>query len=412
LSAGSDHRVAVLGGGLFGCCLALALSGRGVRSTLYERHPRLLAGAASANEGKIHLGYVYALDRSLATARTMIRGALAFSPLVARYLGHDSWRFDVSDPFIYALHRDSILPCADLEAHLARVHAELAAATAGRGCLYPGDEPLAPPRRIARAGTEARFADLAVEAAFETSEIAIEPDALAAALRERIAGEPRIEVRTDHVVRQVADADRGLDVIAAHDGAVARDRFDHVVNGLWDGRIGLDAGRGLKPSRPWIYRRKYGVRFTRAPGLPALPTATFVLGPFGDLVTYASGLCYASWYPAGMTATSMGLRAPAEPAGRATSKWGRRLVADTLRGVGALVHPAMALAGDGLIEPEVRGGVIVAWGDRDIDDPASELHQRWDVGITSDGSYHSVDPGKYTLAPHFAECCAARLAGD
>jgi hypothetical protein len=34
---------------------------RGVRVTLYERNPILLAGAAAANEGKIHLGYNYAL---------------------------------------------------------------------------------------------------------------------------------------------------------------------------------------------------------------------------------------------------------------------------------------------------------------------------------------------------------------
>ena len=49
--------VAILGGGLQGCCAALALATRGIRVTLYERNSTLLAGAATANEGKIHLGY-------------------------------------------------------------------------------------------------------------------------------------------------------------------------------------------------------------------------------------------------------------------------------------------------------------------------------------------------------------------
>ena len=82
----SGMRVAILGGGFQGCCTALALARHGASVVIYERHPALLAGAATANEGKIHLGYVYASDRSLATARTMIRGGLCFAPLVQSYL--------------------------------------------------------------------------------------------------------------------------------------------------------------------------------------------------------------------------------------------------------------------------------------------------------------------------------------
>jgi hypothetical protein len=53
--------------------------------------------------------------------------------------------------------------------------------------------------------------------------------------------------------------------------------------------------------------------------------------------------------------------------------------------------------------------VIVAWGKTDIDDPASELHQRSEIGVTTRRDYHSVDPGKLTLAPYFAERCADRI---
>ena len=98
--------VAVLGGGLQGCCAALELAIRGTRVTLYERNSTLLAGAATANEGKIHLGYTYASDRSLTTARTLLRGALSFAPLVQRYLDADV-PLVASEPFVYAVHRDS-----------------------------------------------------------------------------------------------------------------------------------------------------------------------------------------------------------------------------------------------------------------------------------------------------------------
>jgi hypothetical protein len=57
----------------------------------------------------------------------------------------------------------------------------------------------------------------------------------------------------------------------------------------------------------------------------------------------------------------------------------------------------------------VKGGVIVAWGSTDIDDHASELHRRYEIGVHSYGSYHSIDSGKLTMAPHFAKICADRI---
>jgi hypothetical protein len=63
-----------------------------------------------------------------------------------------------------------------------------------------------------------------------------------------------------------------------------------------------------------------------------------------------------------------------------------------------------------LPEACVKGGVIVAWGKTDIYDPASELHRRFEIGVTSQGCFHSVDPGKLTMVPYFAEICANRIS--
>ena len=78
--------VGVLGGGLQGCCTALALAERKVRVTLFDKNDALLSRAATANEGKIHLGYMYAGDPTLSTAKTMMAGALSFAPFLERYL--------------------------------------------------------------------------------------------------------------------------------------------------------------------------------------------------------------------------------------------------------------------------------------------------------------------------------------
>ena len=87
---------------------------------------------------------------------------------------------------------------------------------------------------------------------------------------------------------------------------LCRDRFDHVVNALWDGRLGLNEALGFRANRPWLHRLKYGVSF-RLPGdVRPPPSVTFVLGPFGEVVTYGDGFIYLTWYPECLQAMSHG----------------------------------------------------------------------------------------------------------
>jgi hypothetical protein len=87
-----------------------------------------------------------------------------------------------------------------------------------------------------------------------------------------------------------------------------------------------------------------------------------------------------------------------------------RIVAGTLAALAEIVPTLRALAPEDLADVIVKGGVIVAWGKTDIDDPESELHCRFEIGVNSVGRYHSIDPGKLTMAPYFADVCADRIA--
>ena len=62
-----------------------------------------------------------------------------------------------------------------------------------------------------------------------------------------------------------------------------------------------------------------------------------------------------------------------------------------------------------LSDVSVKGGVIVACGQTDIDDPHTELHNRFEIGVTSACRFHSIDPGKLTMVPYFAGVCADRI---
>ena len=304
-------RVAILGGGFQGCCAAVALARRGIRVTLYDRNSTLLAGAATAGEGKIHLGYTYGSDRSLATARTLLRGALSFAPLVQRYLDADV-PLATSEPFAYAVHRDSQISVEDFAAYLDATH-DLVASAPGRDSYF-GIDLGTPPRRLSQAALETRFDRAYIRAAFDTPEIAIDTVAMSRAMRQRIAHDPRIDVRTRREITVVENDGNRLQVRSAGIDAndADTDTFSCVVNALWDGRLAIDATRNIHPGRKWIYRLKHGIRF-RLTDAAALPSVTIVLGPFGDLVDYADGSFYVSWYPACMTAHSKALSPPAWP---------------------------------------------------------------------------------------------------
>lgn len=403
-------RVGVLGGGLQGCCTALSLAARGIDVTLFDRNDRLLSRAAVANEGRIHLGYMYANDPSHATARMMMQGALSFAPFFARHLGLSGEDMTVSRPAAYVVHRDSQRTVEQVSQYLATVHALIRDISQGSRAYF-GRDLSAGPRLWSAAEREAEFDPEVALAAFDTQEVAIDPAALAAAVRERVTFEPRIDVRLEHEVVDVGDSNGGLDVgLVAPDGAVSA-RFDHVVNALWDGRIAINEKRGLRADRPWLHRLKYGVSFRLPAGTRLPPSATFVSGPFGEVVSYDDGLIYLTWYPVCLQAISSDVSPPEWPTYPA-EPLRSQLLEGTLEAMAQFVPSLRSLDVNGLEDVIVKGGVIVAWGETDIDDPVSELHRRFEIGVTSAGRFHSIDTGKLTMAPYFADVCADRIAGE
>ena len=161
-------RVGVLGGGLQGCCTALALAERGIEVILFDKNDVLLSRAAVANEGKIHLGYMYAGDRTLSTAKIMMAGALSFAPFLERHLGQPARSFSVSSPASYVVHRDSQQSSEDVSAYLRTVHALINEAAEGKSQAYFGMDLTAALPRWSAAEKETEFDLAIVLAAFST----------------------------------------------------------------------------------------------------------------------------------------------------------------------------------------------------------------------------------------------------
>jgi glycine/D-amino acid oxidase-like deaminating enzyme len=403
-------HVAVLGGGLQGCCVALELAARGIRVTVFDRESGLLTRTAIANEGKIHLGYMYASDPSLRTARLMAQGALAFAPFFARHLGVSPETFRTSSPTTYTVHRDSQRSVEEVAIYLRNCHAIVVESAGGKERSYFGMDLGEPPRRLSGSEGVNGLNPYLCLAEFRTSELAIDPHWLASAVRTRIADVSLIDLRLDTEVLEVRDEVRGARVASRTDEVESVERFDHVVNALWDGRLAIDAKRGQLPSVDWLFRLKYGVRFRPSAGAALPPSVTIVSGPFGEIVTYADGRIYLTWYPHCMRALARDIAPPSWPK-RADPDERTAIIEGTLTSLSEIAPQLRDCAPSDRSSFDVVGGVIVASATTDIVDPNSWLHHRYDIGVSSHGSYHSVDPGKLTMAPYFAEMCASRICG-
>jgi glycine/D-amino acid oxidase-like deaminating enzyme len=401
-------HVGVLGGGLQGCCVALEMAARGAEVTIFDKNAALLSKAAVANEGKIHLGYMYAGDPTLSTARTMMTGALSFAPFLERHLCQPSHSFSTSVPAIYVVHRASQHSVEEVCSYLETVHSLVKAAADKKNGTYFGKDLRAPLRTLSAAEIESEFNPAVARAAVASPEIAINPMTLAAALRKRIDADPKIEVRCNSNVVGAKRA-KNITVRIESPEGTSENAFDQVVNALWDGRLALNETLGYRANRNWIHRLKYGVSF-RLPSASNLPpSATFVSGPFGEVVTYSDGLVYLTWYPECLQAISAELTPP-DWATYPSEPLRTRIIKGTLGALSDIVPALSDLDAATLTDVTVKGGAIVAWGKTDIYDPQSELHRRFEIGVTSKEGFHSIDPGKLTMAPHFAEICADRIS--
>lgn len=83
-------RVAVVGGGVFGCAAAVELASAGFEVELFDAEPDILLGATQRNQARLHRGYHYPRsDATAASARDSFDDfARRYSPAIVRTTHH------------------------------------------------------------------------------------------------------------------------------------------------------------------------------------------------------------------------------------------------------------------------------------------------------------------------------------
>lgn len=391
-------HAAILGAGVMGASAALMLAQRDWRVSLFDEAPAPFSGASRWNEGKIHLGYLYAGDASLDSARRVLPGGLAFKPLTEALLGCSLEPACTQVDDTYVVHEHSIASLDTVRAYAGAIH-DLANSHPDAAHYLA---PLSPPAELSRAELARDFEITSLSGGFRVSERSVSTQWVADRFLAALAGEQRITQVMNtrvHAVHPRTNIDGPFDIETAHGG---EGPFDLVINALWHGRLAIDRGLGL-PMPPEISHRYRVSLFVRTSGVVALPSAVIAAGPFGDVKNYNGRDFYLSWYAAGLRAEG---NAPEPPAAPMLSQSDRASICDaTFTSLKSYI-PAVANIEANIEDVRVEGGWVYAAGKGALADPRSTLHRRDRIGVARAGSYFSVDTGKYSIAPWLARTIA------
>jgi glycine/D-amino acid oxidase-like deaminating enzyme len=379
-----------------GSATALFAARQGADVVLYDSEPEPFTGASRWNEGKIHLGFLYAGDPSFRTAKRILPGGLAFRPLLEQLLDCELENITATDDTVL-LHRDSVVDPEAARAYfgtlgdLIRSHP-----TANE---YLADVSNAQVRRLSDSELELIADPTHIAAGFAVPERSISTQWVADRFIEALAAEPGIERKMATTVLGVDSDGDSLDFPLRVTTSIGVDGpFDFVVNALWHGRPRVDATVGIQLPDEWSYRHRLAAFITTQRPIKA-PSAVVCTGPFGDIKNYNDRQFYVSWYPTFLTASGAAIDPPAVPkldcAGR------KAMVDAAFLQLGRLI-PSIGEVREHADEIRLEGGWVCAVGSGELGDPKSTLHRRDRIGINRVGSYLSVDTGKYSVAPWLA----------
>lgn len=402
------EAIVIVGAGLAGCATALELARLGIDSTLVDQDSRPMQRASRRNEGKIHLGFVYANEAGRSTTELMVDGATVFGPLVKSWLGHLP---TASEPFQYLIHRDSVVDSARFEAHCAHVHASLGRALTNPDRDYLGRRPRNSWSRLPRRRWRAHRAGGEIVDSFQTAEIAIDTDRLATELATRVLSEPRIRFVGDTTIHRFETTGDGFTLHGERHHLPWELRTTRLVNCTWERRAALDRSLGIAPPNHILHRLKYRAIVDLPGRWRNALSMTMVVGAYGDIVVRRDGTGYLSWYPVCRKGWSTECEPPRDWDLASRGDLAPAQVRELLPAILAGLEPYYP----GISESRLRtidAGAIVAAGHTDVDNRSSGLHSRHRVGYQVRGNHYTLDPGKLTTAPLFGGRLALRIAHD
>jgi len=395
-------HVVVLGAGVQGCTIALEIANRGFSVELIDKDSKPFNRSSTRNEGKIHLGLVYMNDSTFATPKIMLKASLRFYNYLEKWIGKNVKDLNISTPFYYLVSNESLLNPDQLQ----KGYNKLQLLYERERSEYPelnylGHSPRKLTRRVTNQELSKHFDTKTLQGGFHTAELAIDTTKLGHHLRRAVFKHSNITFTPGHSVRSVSQINNSFTVEGDSDNGPWCKQTPQVINALWGGKYLIDKTMGIPIPENILHRLKYRLIAKLPGGMINYPSATMVVGRFGDVVIRPDSTAYVSWYPEACLGWSNDIAPPKSWEGPCKGIVDPK-DADRLAKL-FLNHTEPWYPEIKNITPIlVDAGNIVAVGNTDVDQKKSQLHKRSKIGVTSYGGYHSVETGKLTTAPMYA----------
>lgn len=200
-----NKKVIVVGGGFFGCRIAVHLQAKGYNVTVLEKSGDLLGRASYANQARVHNGYHY--PRSLLTA---LRSRVNYLPFIREY----SAAIDSSFAKYYAV---------------GKIHSKVTARQYQLFCERVGISCKKAPDKVTKL-----FNPNLVEAVFLTDEVAFDAVILKQLIKLQLA-QHQVEIVYNCQALRVVQAGRKLEVAVNQGGRLTTMVVDKVINTTYSG---------------------------------------------------------------------------------------------------------------------------------------------------------------------------------
>jgi glycosyltransferase involved in cell wall biosynthesis len=384
----------VMGGGIQGCCVALNLKKQGYSVCIIDKNSDLMQGASANNEGKIHLGFVYANDKTFKTAKKMLTDALNFSNNVEQLLEEKiDWEKIKSKKFLYLVPKTSLLNEQYLDSflkELEKVYIEMINSDKNLNYLGKRDTKIFKKINIPENYNKEYF-----ECCYETEEYAVCQNTLNKKILNKIL-EQHIDIICNTNIEMINKKHCYYEIITNKTNIYSR----RVVNCLWENKTKFDNFIFEEKKYDTNYRYKCGIISNQIEELKKCYSVTIVNGPFGDFVNFdviENKYMYFSWYPFSMKGFECSDSSPKDWSVDTLIKSTNDFIDDHQKIFSFLfgIH-------FNFVDPKIIGGIIVGKGNIDISEKTSELHMRNDVRLEKCDGYVSISTGKYTSAPYNA----------
>ncbi len=391
----SDRRITILGGGFQGCCVALMLSNLGFRPTLIEKKQKLMSSTSLNQEGKVHLGFVYGLDKTFETASRLVNDSLVFSEYLDGLVDYSiDWTALKSTTFEYLIRRDSLLSVNQVEEHFKNVNDAFYANEVSKRPEYIGSSI---EKLFSKKDIPSYFNDKLFKGCFETAELALSPERLAEVMRQSIESK-EIELVNNCEVTSISPSNKSITVMTDRQGEYLEFNSDLVINCLWNDQLHIE-NFILPTNRKLNYRFKLGL-VAEWPNSENTQSFTIIQGPYGDFVNYPrEGKIYFSWYPLCKLGMCYDNRPPKEWSdinGLISESAQSELIELNLQKLKEIIDLPISEFQNCVL----KGGIIVGDGDADINLHSSLLHSRSTNPIFKIGSnYIAIRTGKFSSAP-------------